>query len=101
MTGFPPGVGVAFGLQEGLRMLEEEGLEHVYERHARLARATQSGLQSLGFQLFAQEGFRSNTVTSAVPPPGADVAALRKLPNEKSDVAIPGAQGKLHANIVW
>ena len=69
MTPFTPAVGVAFALQEGLRMLEEEGLEQVYERHARLARATQAGLHALGFQLYAKEGFRSNTVTSAVPPP--------------------------------
>src|SRR2546430_9345949 len=70
MTPFTPAVPVAFALQEGLHMLEEEGLNNVYERHERLARAAQVGLQALGFQLFAQEGYRSNTVTSAVPPPG-------------------------------
>src|SRR4029077_4946320 len=43
MTPFTPAVSVAFALQQGLRIFEEEGLEHVYERHARLARATQSG----------------------------------------------------------
>src|SRR5260370_4879283 len=52
MTPFTPAVGVAFALQEGLRMLEEEGLEHVYKRHARRARATQSGLQAMGCHLF-------------------------------------------------
>ena len=60
-------------------MLEEEGLGNVYERHERLARATQAGLVALGFTLYAREGFRSHTVTSAVPPPGVDVAALRSL----------------------
>jgi len=100
MTPFTPAVSVAFALQEGLRMLEEEGLEHVYERHARLARATQSGLQALGFQLFAQEGFRSNTVTSAVPPPGVDVAALRKVLDQKYGVVIAGGQGKMTGKMV-
>src|SRR5216683_1112472 len=100
MTPFTPAVGVAFALQEGLRMLEEEGLEHVYERHARLARATQSGLEALGFQLYAREGFRSNTVTSAVPPPGVDVAALRKLLDEKFGVIIAGGQGKMAGKMV-
>src|SRR4030081_2804974 len=69
MTPFTPAVAVVFALQEGLHMLEEEGLDNVYKRHARLARATQSGLEAMGFHLFAQEGYRSNTVTSAVPPP--------------------------------
>ncbi len=100
MTPFTPAVAVAFALQEGLRMLEEEGLEHVYERHARLARATQSGLQAMGFQLFAQEGYRSNTVTSAVPPPGVDVAALRKLLDGKYGVVIAGGQGKMSGKMV-
>ena len=95
MTPFTPAVPVAFAMQEGLRMLEEEGLNNVYERHERLARAAQVGLQALGFQLFAQEGYRSNTVTSAVPPPGLDVAALRNLLNTKYGVVIAGGQGKM------
>src|SRR5207245_10154247 len=100
MTPFTPAVSVAFALQEGLRMLEEEGIENVYVRHAKLARATQSGLQAMGFQLFAQEGYRSNTVTSAVPPPGVDLAARRKLPDDKYGVVIAGGQGKMTAKMV-
>jgi aspartate aminotransferase-like enzyme len=100
MTPFTPAVSVVFGLQEGLRMIEEEGLNAVYERHARLARGMQSGLQALGFQLFAQDGYRSNTVTSAVPPPGLDVAALRKLLEEKYGVVIAGGQGKMTGKMV-
>ena len=100
MTPFTPAVSVVFAMQEGLRMLDEEGLDNVYERHARLARATQAGLQALGFQLFAQEGYRSNTVTSALPPPSVDVAALRKLLNEKYGVVIAGGQGKMTGKMV-
>ena len=100
MTPFTPAVPVAFAMQEGLRMLEEEGLNNVYERHERLARAAQVGLHALGFQLFAQEGYRSNTVTSAVPPPGLDVAALRDLLNTKYGVVIAGGQGKMTGKMV-
>jgi len=100
MTPFTPAVPVAFALQEGLHMLEEEGLDAVYERHARLARATRAGLQALGFHLFAQDGYRSNTVTSAVPPQGLDVAALRKLLDTKYGVVIAGGQGKMTGKMV-
>jgi aspartate aminotransferase-like enzyme len=100
MTPFTPAIGVAFGLQEGLRMLEEEGLEAVYERHARLARAMQAGLQALGFQLFAQQGYRSNTVTSALPPAGLDVAALRTMLDKKYGVVIAGGQGKMTGKMI-
>ena len=100
MTPFTPAIQVAFAMQEGLHMLEEEGLSNVYERHARLARATQAGLQALGFQLYAQDGYRSNTVTSALPPPDLDVAALRKLLDAKYGVVIAGGQGKMTGKMV-
>jgi aspartate aminotransferase-like enzyme len=100
MTPFTPAIPVAFAMQEGLRMLEEEGLSKVYDRHARLARATQAGLQALGFQLFAQDGYRSNTVTSAVPPQGVDVNALRNLIDTRYGVVIAGGQGKMAGKMV-
>ena len=100
MTPFTPAMPVAFALQEGLRMLEEEGLANVYERHARLARATQAGLLALGFQLYAREGYRSNTVTSALPPAGLDVNAFRKLLNDKYSVVIAGGQAKMGGKMV-
>jgi aspartate aminotransferase-like enzyme len=100
MTPFTPAVSVAFALQEGLRMIEEEGLGNVYERHARLARATQIGLQALGFNLFAQEGYRSNTVTSATPPAGLDVAAFRMVLHDRYGVVVAGGQGKMTGKMV-
>ena len=100
MTPFTPAVPVAFAMQEGLRMLEEEGLDNVYARHARLARATQAGLEALGFQLYAREGYRSNTVTSALPPPGLDVNALRKLIDTRYGVVIAGGQAKMAGKMV-
>jgi aspartate aminotransferase-like enzyme len=100
MTPFTPAVSVAFALQEGLHMLEEEGLDNVYARHARLARATQAGIVALGFQLFAREGYRSNTVTSALPPAGLDVNALRKLLDARFGVVIAGGQGKMAGKMV-
>jgi len=100
MTPFTPAIPVAFAMQEGLRMIEEEGLNNVYERHARLARATQAGLQALGFELYAQEGYRSHTVTSAVPPHGLDVNALRKVIDSKYGVVIAGGQAKMAGKMV-
>jgi len=100
MTPFTPAVSVLYALQEGLRMLEEEGLDNVYERHERLARATQAGLVALGFRMFAQDGYRSHTVTGAVTPAELDVAAFRKLLDEKHGVVIGGGQGKMTGKMV-
>src|SRR5467141_2676395 len=100
MTPFTPAIAVVFALQEGLHMLEEEGLDAVYERHENLARSTQAGLKALGFELYAKDGYRSNTVTSAVPMPGLDVAALRKVLNDKYGVVIGGGQGKMTGKMI-
>jgi len=99
-TPFTPAVSVFYAMQEGIRMLEEEGLENVYSRHRRLADATAAGLQALGFRLFAAEGFRSATVTGATPPEGLDVSAFRKLLNQKYGVVIAGGQGKMTGKMI-
>jgi len=55
---------------------------------------------ALGFQLYAREGYRSNTVTSAVPPPGLDVAAFRKLLDTRYGVVIAGGQAKMAGKMI-
>jgi aspartate aminotransferase-like enzyme len=94
-TPWTPAVSVLYAVQEGIRMMEEEGLDNVYARHRRLADATEAGLAALGLQLFAAAGFRSATVTSAVPMPGLDVSAFRKVLRTKYGVVIAGGQGKM------
>jgi aspartate aminotransferase-like enzyme len=100
MTPFTTAVSVAFALHEGIRMLEEEGLANVYERHARLARATQAGLRALGFKLFARDGYRSHTVTAALPPDGLNVEAFRKLLHDRYGVVIAGGQNRMAGKMI-
>ena len=100
MTPFTPAVGVVFAVQEGIRMLLEEGLDEVYARHRRIADATAAAMTALGFRLFAAEGHRSATVTSALPMDGLDVSAFRKLLRERFGVVIAGGQGKMTGKLV-
>lgn len=99
-TPFTPAIGVLFAVQEGIRMLFEEGLDQVYRRHRRIAAATEAGLDAMGFSLFAADGYRSSTVTSAVPPAGLDVARYRQLLESKHGVVIAGGQGKMAGRMV-
>jgi aspartate aminotransferase-like enzyme len=99
-TPWTPAVSVLYAVQEGIRMMEEEGLENVYARHRRLADATEAGLAALGFPLFAAEGYRSATVTSALPMAGLDVSSFRKLLRTKYGVVIAGGQGKMTGRMV-
>ncbi len=100
MTPFTPAISIVFAVDEGLKMLFEEGLDQVYARHRRVADSTAAGLKALGFQLFAASGHRSATVTSALPMDGLEVAALRKLLREKYGVVIAGGQGKMTGKLV-
>ena len=64
-------------------MIEEEGLENVFARHALLARATRAGAAALGLELFGDPDERSNVVTAVELPETIDggkvPGALRKL----------------------
>ncbi len=99
-TPWTPAIGVLYAVQEGIRMMEEEGLENVYARHRRLADATEAGLAALGFTLFAAEGHRSATVTSALPMPGLNVGAYRKLLRTRYGLVIGGGQGKMTGKLL-
>jgi aspartate aminotransferase-like enzyme len=88
-----PAVSTLFAVQEGLRMLLDEGLENVFARHRRLADATAAGLEALGLQLLAAPGYRSATVTAAIAPEGLDVEQLRRTVREKYGVVIAGGRG--------
>ena len=99
-TPWTPAISVVYAVQEGIRMLEEEGLTNVYQRHQDVAEATQAAMRALGFQLFAAEGYRSHTVTGAVPMPGLQVQEFRKRLREVYGVVIGNGQGKMDGKMV-
>ena len=70
---YTPATVLLFGLEEALRMLEEEGLENVFRRHARLAEACRRAVRGLGLELLCKNpGEYSNTLTAVVMPAGVD-----------------------------
>ncbi len=72
-----PAIGLIYALDRQLdRILEEEGLENRFERHSRMASATQAWAQSTGLALFAPKGFRSQTVTTIRKDESFDVGRL-------------------------
>lgn len=99
-TPFTPAISVFYAVQEGIRMLEEEGLGNVYARHRRIADAVAASLPAIGFRPLAAEGYRSAVVTAVFPPEGVDVAAYRALLRQKYGVIIGGGQGKMKGRIV-
>jgi aspartate aminotransferase-like enzyme len=96
-TAFTPGVSLIVGLREALRMIREETLPKLYDRHSRLARATRAAALALGCELYAPTA-PSPTVTS-IKSPGIDSGQIVKHLRGKYGVSIVGGQGALKGKI--
>src|SRR6202008_1309157 len=76
-TGFfpyTPGTNLLYGLREALKMLlEEEGLDNVFARHARHGEATRRAVAGWGLDVLCLDpGEHSNSLTAVVVPDGFD-----------------------------
>jgi aspartate aminotransferase-like enzyme len=98
-TPWTPAVSLFYALQAGLRLMRDEGLEHIFARHERLARYTREGLADLDVRLLADPRFASPTVTTAWLPDGVNGKALLAALDERHGVVLAGGQGSLSGKI--
>jgi serine---pyruvate transaminase len=96
---FTPAVSLFRALDVALRLIEEEGLERVFERHRLLGRATRAAVRGLELELFGTEDENANVVTAIALPEGIDGAQVPKLMRDRFAVTIAGGQGKLKGRI--
>jgi len=97
-TAFTPAVSLVVGLSESLKMLKEETLEGVFNRHDRLAKATRAAAGGLGLELFSSSPV--NSVTGIRVPNGVDGSAVVKNMRMKYGITIAGGQDHLKGKIV-
>ena len=71
-TPWTPAINLALGWATSLNRLIDEGLEHRWDRCARLASGVRQLFLDLGFTLLAPDGHRSSTVTAILYPDGLD-----------------------------
>lgn len=95
---FTPAVSIFVGLREVLKMLEAETLPGVFRRHERLARATRSGVEALGLELFAKAQ-PSPALTAAVAPRGVDSEAVLSTYSTSHNITIAGGQGEMKGQV--
>jgi len=96
-TAWTPAISLIFGLHAALEMMFEEGLEAVFARHERLARATRAGAQALGLALVAPDSPSPATTGIYLPAgvPGKLVGYLR----DQVGVTFAGGQDQLKGKI--
>ena len=97
-TPFTPAIAVVFQVDEGLRLMHDEGAEAIFARHEACAAASRAGLAALGFELFADERHYSRTVTAATVPEGLDWKAFNHKLRDRG-LVLAGGQGKLKGRI--
>ncbi|GAA4657227.1 pyridoxal-phosphate-dependent aminotransferase family protein [Arthrobacter cryoconiti] len=93
-------VAMIASLEAGLGHLLNEGLEAVQARHTAAGVALQNGLQEMGLELFAAEGFRLPSLTTVRVPEGVNSAAVRAYLLEHFSLEIGSGAGKF-ASSVW
>ncbi|OGP86506.1 MAG: hypothetical protein A2Y95_07975 [Deltaproteobacteria bacterium RBG_13_65_10] len=97
-SAWTPAISLIIGLREALRMMKEETLPAIFERHARLAAATRAGILGLGLALFAPKS-PANALTSVKGPEGIDTGKISKTLRDQLGVTIAGGQGAAKGKI--
>ena len=95
MTPSTPSIGHIFALQSKLDEIFGETLPKRFERHARTNALVHDWVNKRGFEFFAEENFRSVTLTCVKNSRGIDVAKLVRDLREKHHLVIDGGYGKI------
>lgn len=91
-----------YGMAEAIHLIEEEGIEHVWHRHHRLAEAVRRAAATWngnhGPELFcAEPARRSDSVTAIMMPAGAE--AVRRIAHDQFNVSLGGGLGPLGGKV--
>jgi alanine-glyoxylate transaminase / serine-glyoxylate transaminase / serine-pyruvate transaminase len=97
---YTPATNLLYGLREALRMLQEEGLEQVFARHARHGEATRQAVRAWGLEILCVNPAEySNSLTAVLMPEGIDADRVRDVILERFDMSLGMGLGKLKGRI--
>jgi alanine-glyoxylate transaminase/serine-glyoxylate transaminase/serine-pyruvate transaminase len=93
-------VNALYGLHESLTILQEEGLENAWQRHAENHTALRAGIEAMGLSFVVPKDERLPQLNSVTIPDGVDDAAVRKQLLNDFQLEIGAGLGAL-AGKVW
>lgn len=96
-TAFTPAVSLCIGLNEALKMIKQETIEKIFERHKRLAKAVRAAMNAINLKLYAKSP--ADVVTSVCVPEGIDGEKLVKVMRDEYGISIAGGQAELKGKI--
>ncbi len=85
-----PAVNLIWALKESVRLINEEGVEARYDRHAKVSDTINKALEAMGFKILANENNRCSTLSVILYPEGINDAEFRSLMAEEG-VMVAGA----------
>jgi alanine-glyoxylate transaminase / serine-glyoxylate transaminase / serine-pyruvate transaminase len=97
---YTPATNLLYGLHEALSMLQEQGLEQVFARHARHAEATRRAVRAWGLELLCLDPREySSSLTAVRVPDSLDADVLRAAILERYDLSLGNGLGKLAGRV--
>jgi len=97
---YTPATNLFYALDEALSMLLEEGLSHVFARHARLAEATRRAVRGWGLDVYCRDPKAySQALTAVAMPAGYNADVLRQVILERFDMSLGTGLGQLKGKI--
>ncbi len=100
MTPTTPSLTLLYAYHAALRLLLDEGVEAVWERHHVLGELTRGRVREIGLELFADAAFASDTVTAFRPPDGVGAGELLDILRREHGVEAQGGQAHLADRLV-
>ena len=95
-----PPTNLLYGLDEALKMFEEEGLDNVFKRHDRFAEATRRAVAAWGLENLCLEPKEySSVLTAVILPNGFDADKLRALILDRFDMSLGMGLGKIQGKV--
>jgi len=93
---YTPTTNLLYGLQESIRLLEEEGLINVFARHDRHAEATRRAVSAWGLEILcADPKAYSSSLTAVMMPDGHSADAFRKVVLDHFNMSLGNGLGKV------
>jgi aspartate aminotransferase-like enzyme len=99
-TPFTPAITVLYAVHAALRLIRQEGLENVFERHRRMARMVRAGVRGMGLRTLPDDAYAVDTVTAVCVPGGVDAAAVLSRAYDAYSVLFGGGIGVLEHSVV-
>jgi aspartate aminotransferase-like enzyme len=96
---FTPAVSLIFGARASLDLIQREGLDKVYARHARMSRATRAAALALGLKLLAPDD-PSPAATGIFLPAGIDADRVLEYLRDRMNVVLAEGQDQLKGKVI-